>query len=190
MENNNAIFKAIITANNEEIFAHEVARKLIDVIADMAINYPSKIMAIQFKDLDPWFIDEYLHKFEHIDGQYVFEGEFICKEDLEKKLEPFMKEMCISLLPKGPREKGEHINEREEYGYIQYYEMSPTFKAENERLKEVIADQNELCWNCKKSVKDFAEKLKKRLMQDRVINDNVVIVTGVEIDELLKEYEA
>ena len=33
-------------------------------------------------------------------------------------------------------------------------------KAENERLKEVIADQNELCWNCKKSVKEFAEKLK------------------------------
>lgn len=25
-------------------------------------------------------------------------------------------------------------------------------------------------------------------MQDRVINDNVVIVTGVEIDEILKEY--
>ena len=62
-------------------------------------------------------------------------------------------------------------------------------KAENERLKEVIAVQNELCWNCKKSVKEFAEKLKKRLMQERVINDNVVIVTGVEIDELLKEYE-
>lgn len=62
-------------------------------------------------------------------------------------------------------------------------------KAEIERLKEVIADQNELCWNCKKSVKEFAEKLKKRLMQDRIINDNVVIVAGVEIDELLKEYE-
>ena len=41
----------------------------------------------------------------------------------------------------------------------------------------------------KQAIKEFAEKLKKRLMQDRVINDNVVIVTGVEIDELLKEYE-
>lgn len=41
----------------------------------------------------------------------------------------------------------------------------------------------------KQAVQEFAEKLKKRLMQDRVINDNVVIVTGVEIDELLKEYE-
>ena len=79
---------------------------------------------------------------------------------------------------------------------IEYYNLyrdfkreNQTLKAENERLKEVIADQNELCWNCKKSVKEFAEKLKKRLMQDRVINDNVVIVTGVDIDELLKEYE-
>ena len=126
MENNNTLFKAIITANNKEIFAHKVASKVADIVADMAINYPSRIMTIQFKDLDPWFVDEYLHQFERIDGQYVFEGEFIHREDLEKKLEPFMKEMCVSLLPKGPREKGKPINEREEYGYIQYYEMSPT----------------------------------------------------------------
>lgn len=126
MENNNTIFKAIITANNEEVFAHKVASELVDVIADMAINYPSKVIAIQFRDLDPWFVDEYLRQFEREDGQYVFESEFIYRKDLEKKLEPFMKEMCVSLLPKGPREKGKHINEKEEYGYIQYYEMSPT----------------------------------------------------------------
>lgn len=126
MENNNTVFKAIITANNEEMFAHKVASELVDVIADMAINYPSKVMAIQFKDLDPWFVDEYLRQFERMDGQYIFEGEFIYREDLEKKLEPFMKEMCVSLLPKGPREKGKHINEKEEYGYIQYIEVSPT----------------------------------------------------------------
>lgn len=126
MENNNIFFKAIITADNEEIFAHKVASKLADIVADMAINYPSKIMAIQFKDLDPWFVDEYLHQFKRVDGQYIFEGKFIHRGDLEKKLEPFMKEMCISLLPKGPKEKGKHINEREEYGYIQYYEISPT----------------------------------------------------------------
>ena len=83
-------------------------------------------MAIQFKDLDPWFVDEYLSQFERIDGQCVFEGEFIHREDLEKRLEPFMKEMCVSLLPKGSREKGKHINEKEEYGYIQYIEVSPT----------------------------------------------------------------
>lgn len=188
MENNNTIFKAIITANNGEIFAHKVASKLIDVVTDMAINHPSRIMAIQFKDLDPWFVDEYLHQFERIDGQYVFEGEFIYREDLEKKLKPFMKEMCISLLPKGPREKGKHINEREEYGYIQYYEVSPTHEAKIERLKEVIADQNELCWNCNKSVKEFAEKLKKRTILYSGINVKYEAITADIIDEVLKEY--
>ena len=65
-------------------------------------------------------------------------------------------------------------------------------KAENERLKEVIADQNELCWNCKKSVKEFAEKLEKKSFdknpfsfKDLVDSTNVVLVT--DIDELLKE---
>lgn len=38
------------------------------------------------------------------------------------------------------------------------------------------------------AVKEFAKKLKERLRQDRVTNDNVVIVTGVLIDEILKEF--
>ena len=68
-------------------------------------------------------------------------------------------------------------------------------KAENERLKEVIADQNELCWNCKKSVKEFAEKLKKIVFEqgnpynvpyEEFSQANVLFMV---IDELLKEYE-
>lgn len=38
------------------------------------------------------------------------------------------------------------------------------------------------------AVKEFAEKLRKRLTEDRVSNDNVVINANYEIDELLKEY--
>lgn len=37
--------------------------------------------------------------------------------------------------------------------------------------------------------KEFAEKLRKRLTENRVSNDNVVINANYEIDELLKEYE-
>ena len=62
-------------------------------------------------------------------------------------------------------------------------------KAENERLKEVIADQNELCGNCKKSVKDFAEKLKNRTILYSGINVKHEAITADIIDELLKEYE-
>ena len=63
-------------------------------------------------------------------------------------------------------------------------------KAEIERLKEVIADQNELCWNCKKSVKEFAEKLRKKVISLNVWEFGEIDVIDVDdIDELLKEYE-
>lgn len=39
------------------------------------------------------------------------------------------------------------------------------------------------------AVREFAEKLRKRLTADRVSNDNVVINANYEIDELLKEYK-
>lgn len=39
------------------------------------------------------------------------------------------------------------------------------------------------------AVREFAEKLRKRLTEDRVSNDNIVINANYEIDELLKEYE-
>lgn len=39
------------------------------------------------------------------------------------------------------------------------------------------------------AVREFAEKLRKRLTEDRVSNDNVVINANYEIDELLREYE-
>ena len=63
-------------------------------------------------------------------------------------------------------------------------------KAEIERLKEVIADQNELCWNCNKSVKEFAEKLRKKVISLNVWEFGEIDVIDVDdIDELLKEYE-
>ena len=63
-------------------------------------------------------------------------------------------------------------------------------KAENERLKEVIADQNELCWNCNKSVKEFAEKLRKKVISLNVWEFGEIDIIDVDdIDELLKEYE-
>ena len=64
-------------------------------------------------------------------------------------------------------------------------------KAEIERLKEVIADQNELCWNCNKSVKEFAEKLKKKLFSvfgKTICSDFDTEDITIFIDELLKEW--
>lgn len=79
---------------------------------------------------------------------------------------------------------------------IEYYNLYRDFKRENqqlkaeiERLKEVIADQNELCWNCKKSVKEFAEKLRKKVISLNVWEfGEIDIIDADDIDELLKEY--
>lgn len=99
---------------------------------------------------------------------------------------------CIDVLLKDARSL---IAEQEEY--IEMLEQDIDGCGEEiERLEKVINDQNEQCWNCNKSVKKFAEKLKETItnaiytyynsdgggyyLAEDTIND---------IDELLKEYE-
>lgn len=60
--------------------------------------------------------------------------------------------------------------------------LSETNKCFESNMKSVLEIEK------RNAVKEFAKKLKERLMQDRVTNDNVVIVTGVLIDEILKEW--
>ena len=68
-------------------------------------------------------------------------------------------------------------------------------KTESENEKRLKANEDFAakhcymkCYIAKTLVKEFAEKLKEKILRDRVANDNVVIVTEVMIDELLKEY--
>ena len=61
-----------------------------------------------------------------------------------------------------------------------------SYRQDVERLEEVIAHQNNLCWNCKKSVKDFADKVKAKSYVNNYCREVVEIE---KIDELLKEYE-
>ena len=63
---------------------------------------------------------------------------------------------------------------------------------ENEQLKAKL--ETRLIYDFVKArqnyaVQNFAEKLRKRLTENRVSNDNVAINANYEIDELLKEYE-
>lgn len=69
---------------------------------------------------------------------------------------------------------------------------------EIERLEKAISDQNEQCWNCNKSAKEFAEKLKEKLEDcyipycfETPIDEFAYNAKEVEkiITELLKEYE-
>ena len=63
---------------------------------------------------------------------------------------------------------------------------------ENEQLKAKL--ETRLIYDFVKArqnyaVQNFAEKLRKRLTENRVSNDNVAINANYEIDEMLKEYE-
>lgn len=66
-------------------------------------------------------------------------------------------------------------------------------EAEIERLERVVNDQNELCWGCKKSVREFAEELKGRCHNYYPSIDHyccsVKAVSVKDINELLKEYD-
>ena len=58
-------------------------------------------------------------------------------------------------------------------------------QVKNEKFEQNMKNVLEI--EKKNAVEEFAKKLKERLMRDRVTNDNVVIVTGVLIDELFEE---
>lgn len=63
---------------------------------------------------------------------------------------------------------------------------------EIERLEKAISDQNEQCWNCNKSVKYFAEKLKAKLFSifgKTICSDFDTEDITLFIDEVLAEYE-
>lgn len=93
-------------------------------------------------------------------------------------------------------------------GYRKIRETDDTLEEQIKHLNTIVERLDELLWKGideyikgidgveglkdmweRSAVKEFAEKLRKRLTEDRVSNDNVVINANYEIDELLKEYE-
>lgn len=85
-----------------------------------------KIMAIQFKDAEAYNVANLVDVYRRTDGQYVFEGQFYTRSELEEKFKPFCKEISISVVPKElnfetPREQ---INKQ--FGFIEYHEYNIT----------------------------------------------------------------
>lgn len=100
----------------------------------------------------------------------------VCKNDAELLYDAGYRKVtdgAVILMPEERDEEMKEINktlaERDE------------LKAKIERLKEVIADQNELCWNCKKSVKEFAEKVKEHAERSYDWDIAKIIISEVQI---------
>lgn len=83
-----------------------------------------KIMAIQFRDAEAYNVANLVDVYRRTDGQYVFEGQFHTRQELEEKFAPFCKEISISVVPKEldfgtPREQVD-----KQFGFIKYHEYN------------------------------------------------------------------
>ena len=120
----NNLYTATILAYNKDVFAAAVADNISKFILDF--NIDTDMMLVQYRDIDRGSLDRFLDRFRRTDGQYVFEGNFYYRNELEKMVGPYCKEMCISIVPKMPKNNGEFINTKKDYGYLTIATVSPT----------------------------------------------------------------
>ena len=126
----NSLFKAKILAYSKDMFTSAVANNIKKFMDEF--NVDTDMMLVQYKDIDRVDLDRFLDCFRRIDGQYVFNGDFYYREELERLVSPYCKEMCISVVPKMPKNNGDFIDAKKDYGYLTVATMAPTISICNE----------------------------------------------------------
>lgn len=128
----NNLFKATILAYNKNMLAELVASNIYKFMTDFDTNNSTDMMLVQFKDANQGDIDKFVDLFRRTDCQYVFKDEFYYKYELIEKVSPYCKEMCISVVPKMPKNNGDFIDTKKDYGYLTIATMTPTISICNE----------------------------------------------------------
>lgn len=126
----NSLFKAKILAYNKDMFTSAVASNIKNFMDDF--NIDTDMMLIQYKNIDRVDLDRFLDCFRRIDGQYVFNGDFYYREELERLVNPYCKEMCISVVPKMSKNSRDFIDPKNNYGYLKIATINPTTSICNE----------------------------------------------------------
>lgn len=120
----NSLFKAKILAYSKDMFTSAVASNVKKFTDDF--NIDTDMMLIQYKNIDRVDLDKFIDCFRRIDGQYVFEGKFYYREELEKIVNPYCKEMCVSVVPKMSKNNRNVIDTKNYYGYLTIVNVTPT----------------------------------------------------------------
>ena len=118
------LFKAKILTYSKDMFTSAVASNMKKFMDDF--NIDTDMMLIQYKDIDRVDLDGFLDNFRRIDSQYIFEGDFYYRNELEKILSPYCKEMCISVVPKMSKNNRDLIGTKNDYGYLTIVNRTPT----------------------------------------------------------------
>ena len=120
----NSLYKAKILAYSKDMFASAVASNMKKFMDEF--NVDTDMMLVQYKGIDRVDLDGFLDCFRRTDGQYVFEGNFYYRNELEKIVNPYCKEMCISVVPKMSKNRRDFIDPKNNYGYITIATVAPT----------------------------------------------------------------
>lgn len=119
-----SLFKAKILAYSEDMFTSAVANNIKKFMNDF--NIDTDMMLVQYKNIDRVDLDKFLDSFRRIDNQYVFNGDFYYRKELEKIVNPYCKEMCISVVPKMSKNNKDFIDPKNNYGYLTIATIAPT----------------------------------------------------------------
>lgn len=120
----NSLFKAKILAYSKDMFTSAVANNIKKFMDEF--NVDTDMMLVQYKNIDRADLDKFLDCFRRVDDQYVFNGDFYYRKELEKIVNPYCKEMCISVVPKISKNGRDFIDPKNNYGYLTIATMTPT----------------------------------------------------------------
>lgn len=116
------LYRAKILAYSKSMFV----ATLLDYMQMFMDNFdPDNMMLLQYRDVNRVDLDIFLDSFRRTDGQYVFMGNFYFRGELEEMVKPYCKEVCISVAPKMPKNNGDYIDTKKDYGYLTVATMSP-----------------------------------------------------------------
>lgn len=125
------IIKQVI-ASNEKEFAIIMKQATEKIFLDVATNDIGSIVAIQFKEVEPFWIEKYIDENYRIsNGLYASEDGYIDRYTVFEKLTKFSREISVSIVPKdlGKGLISENLK-RTAYGYVNvYYCDIPTVRA-------------------------------------------------------------
>lgn len=116
--------RTTILATSKDVFETNLIVEIGKSINAILECEEPKIMAIQFRDAEAYNVAHLVDVYRRTDGQYVFEGQFYTRLELEEKFAPFCKELSISVVPKEfdfgtPREQID-----KQFGFIEYHEYN------------------------------------------------------------------
>ena len=126
----NSLYKAKILAYSKDMFASAVASNMKKFMDDF--NIDADMMLVQYKNIDRVDLDRFIDSFRRVDSQYVFNGDFYYRNELEKIVNPYCKEMCISVVPKMSKNGRAFIDPKNNYGYLTIVNVTPTMSIRNE----------------------------------------------------------